>query len=182
MPRLLAFALLGLLTVFTAGGARRGCRDAWHSASTLRYPRVRDMRHTVALLPQAQAPLAPDSASVPLGGIDRDLGRDVLARELVNPTPPAELAASVRRGEAKFARTCMLCHGTTMAGNGPVSALFMTAADLLAPTTRQRADGYLYSYIRHGGAVMPAYGAQVTRQEAWDLINYIRHMQKVAPR
>jgi mono/diheme cytochrome c family protein len=69
-----------------------------------------------------------------------------------------------------------------MAGNGAVSALFMQAADLLGPTARGRADGYLYSYVRHGGMVMPAYGAQVTRQEAWDLINYVRHMQKVSPR
>src|SRR5689334_19783744 len=29
---------------------------------------------------------------------------------------------------------------------------------------------------------MPSYGAQVTRQEAYDLINYVRHMQKTSPR
>jgi hypothetical protein len=29
---------------------------------------------------------------------------------------------------------------------------------------------------------MPSYGAQVTDTEAWDLIHYIRHLQKVSPR
>ena len=182
MPRLAGLALIGTLAVLSAGGAPHGCRDFVRSATTLRYPRVRDMRHTVALLPQATAPLPPDSTSVPVGGIDRDLGRDVLAKTLVNPTPPADLAASIERGRRKFARNCMLCHGSSMAGNGPVSALFMPAADLLGVTTRGRPDGYIYSYIRHGGMVMPAYGAQVTRQEAWDLVNYIRHMQTTAPR
>jgi len=29
---------------------------------------------------------------------------------------------------------------------------------------------------------MPSYGAQVTAQEAYDLINYLRHMQQTSPR
>ena len=66
--------------------------------------------------------------------------------------------------------------------DGPVAALFMPPPDLLGEATRDRTDGYLYSYIRHGGVVMPAYGAQVTAEEAWHLINYIRNMQKVSPR
>jgi mono/diheme cytochrome c family protein len=69
-----------------------------------------------------------------------------------------------------------------MAGDGPVAALFMPPPDLLAEPTRLRKDGYIYSYIRHGGAVMPSYGAQVTAEEAWNLVNYIRHMQKTSPR
>jgi mono/diheme cytochrome c family protein len=58
----------------------------------------------------------------------------------------------------------------------------MPPPDLLAEATRQRADGYLYSYIRHGGVVMPSYGAQVTAKEAWDLVNFIRQQQKATPR
>jgi mono/diheme cytochrome c family protein len=58
----------------------------------------------------------------------------------------------------------------------------MPAADLLTEPTRQRTDGFLYSYIRYGGAVMPALGAQVTPGEAWDVINYVRHMQRPSPR
>ena len=43
-------------------------------------------------------------------------------------------------------------------------------------------DGFIYAYTRHGGAIMPSYGAQVTPQEAYDLINFIRSMQKKSPR
>jgi mono/diheme cytochrome c family protein len=67
-------------------------------------------------------------------------------------------------------------------GDGPVAALFMPPPYRLAQPTRERKDGYIYSYIRHGGIVMPSYGAQVTAAEAWDLIHYIRHLQKVSPR
>ena len=152
------------------------------SATQLRYPAIRDMRASVAIMPQKGVLLLPDSASVPVSGRERDPGRDVLAATLVNPTPAADLAASARRGETKFRRTCVPCHGPELKGDGPVAALFMPPPDLLAQATRERTDGYLYSYIRHGGIVMPSHGAQVTPAEAWDLIDYLRHLQKVGPR
>ncbi len=175
-------AAIGLLTIFAAGSARQGCQDLIHSATRLRYYPIRDMRYSVAIVPQKAVLLPPDSAAVPVTGIDRDLGRDVLAKVLVNPTAPADLEASARRGEIKFQKTCVPCHGTDMSGHGPVAALMMTAADLMALPTRQRTDGFLYAYVRHGGIIMPSYGAQVTGPEAWDLVNYLRHMQKVQPR
>ena len=103
-----------------------------------------------------------------------------LAAKLTDPTVADD--SSRARGERKFHKTCVPCHGMGLMGDGPVAALFMPPPDLLAEATRDRKDGYIYSYIRHGGVVMPAYGAQVTAAEAWDLIHYIRHMQKVSPR
>ena len=182
MLRGAGLAALGLLALFVAGGARQGCQDLRRSATRLGYYPIRDMRHSVAIMPQKVVLLAPDSASVPVTGIDRDLGREVLAKTLANPTPPAGLEASIRRGEVKFRKTCVPCHGSDLSGHGPVAPLMMTAADLLAPPTRQRADGFLYAYVRHGGIIMPSHGAQVRPREAWDLVNYVRRLQKVSPR
>jgi mono/diheme cytochrome c family protein len=182
MLRAAGLLAVGVLTVFSIGGVQKGCQDLRRSATTLRYPVIRDMRRSVALKPQKGLPLLADSASVPVRGLERDPGRDVLAATLVNPTAPADLSASVGRGEAEFRKICVQCHGMTMMGDGPVAALFMPPPDLLAQATRQRTDGYIYSYIRHGGIVMPSHGAQVTRAEAWDVINYLRHMQRQSPR
>ncbi len=183
MPKgALPVVIVAVLTLFAAATFRQGWRDMVHSAIHWSYSPIRDMRETVVLNPQKVSLRAPDSLSVPVNGIDRDLGRDVLAATLVNPTAPADLDSSIRRGEIKFQKTCIPCHGPAMAGNGAVAPMFMPPPDLLAAATRARKDGYIYSYIRHGGVVMPSYGAQVTRQEAWDLVNYIRHMQKVSPR
>jgi mono/diheme cytochrome c family protein len=96
--------------------------------------------------------------------------------------PQAADDSSIARGQRKFVRTCVPCHGTTLKGDGPVAAKFIPPPDLLASLTRGRSDGYIYAYIRHGGAVMPNYGALVTAHEAYDLINYIRHEQKTNPR
>ena len=182
MPRVLGLVAVGVLTVFTAGSAQKGCQDLVRSATSFRYPVVRDMRHSVAIMPQKGVLLPPDSASVPVTGIDRDRGREVLAVTMVNPTPATDLAASIGRGEVEFRTLCVPCHGRELKGDGPVAALFMSPPDLQGEMVRQAKDGFLYSYIRHGGVVMPAHGAQVSAQGAWDLINYIRQRQKVQPR
>jgi mono/diheme cytochrome c family protein len=182
MHRAVGLLAIGVLAAFSAAGAQRGCEDLRRSATSLRYPAIRDMRRTIALKPQKGVLLLADSASVPVSGLERDPGRDVMSATLVNPTLPADLPASAKRGEAEFRKICMQCHGKTMQGDGPVAALFMPPPDLLAAATRQRTDGFIYSYIRHGGVVMPAHGAQVTREQAWDVINYLRSMQKTSPR
>ena len=134
----------------------------------------------------------PDSSSVPIQGRElppRDangvplIGAELnnyLGARLVNPVASDD--SSIARGERKFRKTCVPCHGAELKGDGPVAARFVPPPDLLAATTRGRKDGYIYSYIRNGGALMPSYGAMVTPEEAWDLINYIRHLQKVNPR
>jgi mono/diheme cytochrome c family protein len=172
----------------TAGTAQQGCQDAYRSATHLQYYPIRDMRRSVAFMPQKGMTRPPDSLSVPTVG--RDLLTDneeqpsdlanALALKLTDPTVSDD--SSLARGERKFQKTCVPCHGPKLMGDGPVAALFMPPPDLLAQPTRERRDGYLYSYIRHGGIVMPSYGAQVTAAEAWDLIHYVRHMQKVSPR
>jgi len=174
---------LAVLSVMTAATVQQGCQDVRRAWTHLDYYPIRDMRHTVVLLPQKGFTRLPDSTSIPVNGREReDVDRDVLAATLVNPTLAADMDSSVARGEIKFQKNCIPCHGKSMDGTGPVAALFMPPPDLLAEATRGRKDGYIYSYIRHGGIVMPSYGPAVTPAEAWDLINYIRHMQRVSPR
>jgi len=188
MPRL-GWIALALLTMTAPASFKGGCEDAKRSNLHWRYFPIRDMRYSVALQPQKVSTRAPDTLSVPTQGREWGDGRewtpedrDAFAARTSNPTAAADLDSSIARGEIKFKKTCVPCHGTSMAGNGPVAQNFMPPPDLLAEMTRNRKDGYLYSYIRHGGVAMPSYGAQVTAAEAWDLVNFIRHMQKTAPR
>jgi mono/diheme cytochrome c family protein len=192
LKTILGTLVFGVLTLLTASTAQRGCQDATRSATHLTYYPVRDMRTTVAIAPQKVVLLAPDSGSVPFGGMElpptdaggRPLtGLDLtkhLAETLTNPVAADD--SSIARGGRKYQRTCLPCHGTGMKGDGPVAARFMPPPDLLGASARGRADGFIYSYIRNGGAVMPSYGAQVTAREAWDVVNYLRHMQRTSPR
>jgi len=180
--------LVGFYAVIGGTVVQRGCRDVKGAFTHIEYFSKRDMRTQVGLVPQQTYLTGPDSISVPVSG-----------KELWNPDPAVAAAerarleksfanpqasddSSVARGQRKFMRTCVPCHGTSLKGNGPVAAKYIPPPDLLASMTRARSDGFIYGYIRHGGAVMPNYGAQVTAQEAYDLINYIRHEQKTTPR
>jgi len=180
--------ILGFVAMLGGTVVERGCRDARQSLTHLPYFTKRDMRATVGFVPQQTYLKAPDSLSVPTTG-----------KELWNPDPAMQLAertrleksfvnsqaaddSSIARGQRKFMRTCVPCHGASLQGNGPVAAKYIPPPDLLAAMTRGRTDGFIYAYIRHGGAVMPSYGALVTAHEANDLINYIRREQKTNPR
>jgi mono/diheme cytochrome c family protein len=190
---LFGLAAIAIIAVLTALSSQQGCKDLKTSWTHLSYYPIRDMRATVVLNPQKVATRAPDPQSVPVQGrdVDADLLLDpsknavdlatLLAGKVTDPTTGSS-DSSVARGERKFMKTCIPCHGISMAGDGPVAQFFVPPPDLLAEPTRQRRDGYIFSYIRHGGALMPSYGAQVTVAEAWDLIHYIRYKQKASPR
>jgi mono/diheme cytochrome c family protein len=190
---LIGLVLLGLLTIMVATSTQQGCIDVKRAWTKLDYYPIRDMRRTIAIMPQKFSMRPPDTLSVPVQGrdVDADYMRnpdhnlvDLATKLAASTTDPTGGAtdSSIARGERKFKITCVPCHGPKMESNGPVAPMFMPPPDLLAQATRERKDGYIFSYIRHGGAVMPSYGAQVTAAEAWDLIHYIRHMQKVSPR
>jgi hypothetical protein len=41
----------------------------------------------------------------------------------------------------------------------------------------QKTDGQLFHNIRAGFGVMGAHGPQISVEETWQLVNYIRHLQ-----
>lgn len=185
-----ALGLIGvaLVSLIMSLSVQQGCVDLRRSTTHLTYYSTRDMRNTVVLDPARGFLRDADTTAIPTAGVDRPLAgvamtpedRDAFAARFVNPQASDD--SSIARGLRKFGKTCVPCHGKSMAGDGAAAALFMPPPDLLAAPTRARKDGYIYSYVRHGGVVMPSYGAQVTPQEAYDLINYIRHMQQKSPR
>ena len=183
MARLAAGVLgIGVIAIAAAAAPQQGCRDAVKALTHWGYYPYRDMRTSVVVAPQKVVTRAPDDGSVPIGG--RDVAGEAPPYEINqlrrNPQVPTD--SSLARGERTFLRVCSPCHGPTLAGEGKVAPNFMPPPDLLAEPTRQRTDGFLYAYMRFGGVVMPPYGAQVTAEEAWNLVNYIRHMQKTSPR
>ncbi len=182
--------LLGVLALWSVS-PRQGCQDLKKANTHWLYYPIRDMRQTVVIDPQRFDPLnptvrtfrEPDSLAVPTIGVDRYVDSppyDAASKNLKDPTEVTP--ESMVHGDSLFHAICWTCHGTTMAGDGPVAQQFMPPPDLLAAATRARTDGFLYSYIRHGGVVMPSYGNAISAKDAWDLIHYIRAQQKATPR
>jgi mono/diheme cytochrome c family protein len=177
---LAAVVIAALMTMLTASDVQKGIRDATTSMTTWGYFPIRDMRRTVVVNPQKGMALTPPEGSVPTVGVDVEGDLATLAATLQNPV--VSTAASIAEGELQYKRTCVPCHGPDMKGDGPVIQFYVPPPDLHGALVRGRSDGYMYSYIRNGGAVMPAYGFQVSPEMTWHLINFIRSRQQAEPR
>ena len=138
------------------------------------------MGQSVVLNAQKSITRGPDSLSVPTTGREHETDLFVLADALENPIPTSD--ESVAAGKDIYAKVCTPCHGLELKGDGPVVRFYIPPPDLQGAGTRGRKDGYIYSYIRNGGAVMPAYGFQVSAENAWNLVNFIRSRQQAEPR
>lgn len=100
--------------------------------------------------------------------------------ELANPIPAT--AASLARGEQVYLRACAPCHGPTGDGVGYMveTGAYPLQFSLVADHVKAFPDGYLYGIIRVGRGLMPAYGHQVTHQDRWHIVNYVRQLQGAA--
>jgi mono/diheme cytochrome c family protein len=85
----------------------------------------------------------------------------------------------MERGRERFNITCAMCHGATGAGNG-VTKLYglTTVVTLQDDRIRKMADGEIFDTITHGKNTMMAYGPNVTVNDRWAIIAYLRALQR----
>jgi mono/diheme cytochrome c family protein len=87
--------------------------------------------------------------------------------------------AVIERGRERFTINCAICHGATASGNGIVSQYnFGGIANLQEARIRTMPDGQIFNTITHGKGMMGAYGSNVTVEDRWAIISYIRALQR----
>jgi Cytochrome C oxidase, cbb3-type, subunit III len=94
-----------------------------------------------------------------------------------NPMPiTAEL---LKRGQQRFTINCTPCHGATGEGKGITQKIGAMAvvANLHDKRIVELPDGELFFVITNGRNLMGAYGANVTVQDRWAIIAYLRALQ-----
>lgn len=74
---------------------------------------------------------------------------------------------------------CGICHGEKGAGNGPLatSGKIGGIANLTLPVYVSMADGTMFHSITYGKNLMGSYASQLTRQQRWQIVKYIRELQ-----
>lgn len=131
-----------------------------------------------------ELPRLPAAGAIPVVNPMGDVGRPFTQQELgtvaaalANPLPPS--AEVIARGRYVYQNQCVVCHGATGAGDGPVigPGKFPYAPSLLTPTAQAYSDGYLYGITRVGRGLMPAYGSRIPEPERWALVHYLRVLQ-----
>ncbi len=90
----------------------------------------------------------------------------------------ARFLASVARGNELFRVYCVVCHGATGVGDGPVTQRgFPPPPSLLTGNSRQMKDGQLFHILSYGQVNMPSMSSQISSDRRWDVINYVRNLQ-----
>lgn len=85
----------------------------------------------------------------------------------------------MRRGEQRFNINCAVCHGAAAAGNGVTKQFGLaTVVSLQDERIRNMADGEIFNTITHGKNTMLAYGPNVTVNDRWAIIAYLRALQR----
>ncbi len=157
-----ARAVLGALAA-----AALSCSNDWRT----------DMWYQPSIRPQ-QAPRPEPERSVPLGAVARYESRDD-TEQLADPLPTTPEALA--RGKALFEARCKPCHGPDGRGGGPVSRFFPPAPDLAYVKVRERSDGFIWGTVSYGGKAMPPAREGLTEADRWDLVKWVREIQRTSP-
>lgn len=92
--------------------------------------------------------------------------------------PFAITRADLDRGQERFDVICSACHGRTGVGNGMVVQRgFRQAQSMHIDRLRLAPAGYFFDVITNGFGVMPDYRAQITVEDRWRIIAYVRALQ-----
>lgn len=133
------------------------------------------MKDQPSIKPQ-EAPRRPPAGAIPRDGWERPMTREEMGKIYTNPVPVTR--QSVDNGRRLFEIYCALCHGVNGKGMGPVATKFIPPPDLTLPFFQQKGDGFIYGTIRNGGPIMPAYGTLLTPRERWEIVNFLRSLQR----
>lgn len=139
------------------------------------WPWSADMFRQPSVRPQASAPLNPPEGTLPVDG-EPPMDRFEAAKVLKNPAPATR--DSLASGKVHYENYCVVCHGPKGHGDGPVASKFATPANLTLPMYVKMPDGLIYGIIRNGGANMPRQGDALYPNDRWDIVNYVRSLQK----
>jgi len=100
--------------------------------------------------------------------------------ELKSPLDLSNVRAR-ERGAFVFSNFCAVCHGAGGAGNGPVAQRgYPPPPSLLADHALKMKDGQVFHVLTYGQNNMPSYASQLSREDRWNVILYVRTMQAAA--
>jgi mono/diheme cytochrome c family protein len=139
-------------------------------------------------MPRPDTPAEPGSQPTqpgrPYGELDFSAGTDYrntgrMGGSWGNGIPLEVNAQFMERGAERFNINCAICHGPTGAGDGIVRQYGMpTIVSIIDDRITNMPDGEIFDVITHGRNTMMSYGGQVTVNDRWAIIAYLRALQR----
>jgi mono/diheme cytochrome c family protein len=113
--------------------------------------------------------------------VEKVADQEKAGKELVNPVTPDN--KNLAEGKRQYEIFCMDCHGADGKGNGHLYAAKLFPArprDLTSSYVQDMPDGTIYYIITEGSVsgLMGPHGVQITPDNRWKIVNYIRTLGK----
>ncbi len=153
--------------------------DAVRAGLELKNPFALDAPIKVEETPAPQA----QSGSTPKAAVKKLTEQELAEAARLKALDAARLRLdlSIERGTEIYNTFCITCHGPSGAGDGPVTKRgFPPPPPLTTGKSTEMKDGQLFHILTYGQGSMAPMISQLTRNRRWDVINYVRTMQKGA--
>jgi mono/diheme cytochrome c family protein len=103
---------------------------------------------------------------------------NVLYGDVVTEMPLPVDESLINRGQNRFQIFCMVCHGMLGKGDGMVVRRgYKAPPSYHSEQLRNAPVGHFFDVMSNGWGVMPSYAAQITVQDRWAIVAYIRALQ-----
>jgi mono/diheme cytochrome c family protein len=81
---------------------------------------------------------------------------------------------SVAEGQKIYSQNCAECHGDNLEGLSAEASGLEMAPPNLKKRIKSHSDGDFFWKIQHGRGDMPSFSDDLSEEQIWELINYIR--------
>jgi mono/diheme cytochrome c family protein len=111
---------------------------------------------------------------------DAHWGDGIPVHDAVDGGRPLQVdAANMARGRERYSISCEVCHGASGDGKGITSKYGLNgAASYHVDRLRKETDGEIFDTITNGKGQMFGYGYNVTIDDRWRIVMYIRALQR----
>jgi mono/diheme cytochrome c family protein len=99
--------------------------------------------------------------------------------ELTDPFHPTE--NTLARGKALFEIYCLVCHGEQGKGDGPISSKIPPPPSYKSERLMAYPPGRIFHIVTMGYNKMPSYAVQLTPEERWLVVTYVRSVLQGLP-
>jgi mono/diheme cytochrome c family protein len=135
--------------------------------------------HVPGTIPRSVALQTASGEVFPFEDSPVNTGRITGTTNFIENNPLAINARLLRRGQQRFNINCSPCHGATADGNGITKKIgaMLVVANLHDKRIVELPDGEIFHVITNGRNNMGAYGPNVTVEDRWAIVAYLRALQ-----
>jgi len=161
------------LLCLSLGGCLFACR---YDGSGTKMQWAPDMADSPANKAQ-RSYIDPPEGSVSMSAVFYPKSAEDAEKQLTVPDYIAQDPHVLDKGKVMFETFCLPCHGANAKGG---SLPGIVPPDLTQSAYATKGDGFFFYRITFGTAIMPSYGHATSVFERWQIVKYLRTLQKGA--